>query len=153
MRRCDHADDVADVERRERDLVQLRRQVEHDHVASTASEIDGLLYGRDADELRLLGGRRGGKDPYAALVVSEVQREILLGDTGDVSARVVNDRRARTEIEEHRSVPELQIQIKEQDRKSTRLNSSHVSISYAVFCLKKKKDVRADDRVDYQMAR
>src|SRR5699024_11585266 len=28
-----------------------------------------------------------------------------------------------------------------QDRKSTRLNSSHVSISYAVFCLKKKKTV------------
>src|SRR5690606_41488246 len=27
----------------------------------------------------------------------------------------------------------------EQDRKSTRLNSSHVKISYAVFCLKKKK--------------
>src|SRR5699024_11600574 len=27
-----------------------------------------------------------------------------------------------------------------QDRKSTRLNSSHVSISYAVFCLKKKKE-------------
>src|SRR5437868_10143770 len=27
----------------------------------------------------------------------------------------------------------------ERDRKSTRLNSSHVSISYAVFCLKKKK--------------
>src|SRR5699024_11637709 len=31
------------------------------------------------------------------------------------------------------------------DRKSTRLNSSHVSISYAVFCLKKKmKDLRPD---------
>src|SRR5271167_5155351 len=28
-----------------------------------------------------------------------------------------------------------------QDRKSTRLNSSHVSISYAVFCLKKKKKI------------
>src|SRR5699024_11637601 len=27
------------------------------------------------------------------------------------------------------------------DRKSTRLNSSHVSISYAVFCLKKKIDI------------
>src|SRR5690606_40379041 len=27
------------------------------------------------------------------------------------------------------------------DRKSTRLNSSHVKISYAVFCLKKKKDI------------
>src|SRR5436305_14880943 len=30
-------------------------------------------------------------------------------------------------------------QAREQDRKSTRLNSSHVRISYAVFCLKKKK--------------
>src|SRR5439155_15364766 len=28
-----------------------------------------------------------------------------------------------------------------QDRKSTRLNSSHVAISYAVFCLKKKKQL------------
>src|SRR2546430_12202432 len=28
-----------------------------------------------------------------------------------------------------------------QDRKSTRLNSSHSQISYAVFCLKKKKDI------------
>src|SRR5699024_12686760 len=30
------------------------------------------------------------------------------------------------------------------DRKSTRLNSSHVSISYAVFCLKKKKNQTHD---------
>src|SRR5690242_21199220 len=30
----------------------------------------------------------------------------------------------------------------EQDRKSTRLNSSHMSISYAVFCLKKKKKLK-----------
>src|SRR5690606_40466669 len=29
---------------------------------------------------------------------------------------------------------------KDKDRKSTRLNSSHVKISYAVFCLKKKKN-------------
>src|SRR5437870_12695012 len=29
--------------------------------------------------------------------------------------------------------------VRMQDRKSTRLNSSHVAISYAVFCLKKKK--------------
>src|SRR6267142_5612506 len=28
------------------------------------------------------------------------------------------------------------------DRKSTRLNSSHMSISYAVFCLKKKKKIK-----------
>src|SRR5436305_11366513 len=32
------------------------------------------------------------------------------------------------------------------DRKSTRLNSSHVRISYAVFCLKKKKKKRSRQR-------
>src|SRR3712207_6912918 len=31
------------------------------------------------------------------------------------------------------------VQVLRQDRKSTRLNSSHANISYAVFCLKKKK--------------
>src|SRR5207249_11601679 len=31
-----------------------------------------------------------------------------------------------------------QMRVLDRDRKSTRLNSSHVSISYAVFCLKKK---------------
>src|SRR5699024_11441788 len=35
-------------------------------------------------------------------------------------------------------VPEARARLAE-DRKSTRLNSSHVSISYAVFCLKKKR--------------
>src|SRR5690625_5505169 len=35
--------------------------------------------------------------------------------------------------------PENGIVILNSDRKSTRLNSSHVAISYAVFCLKKKK--------------
>src|SRR3712207_6920199 len=39
--------------------------------------------------------------------------------------------RAETFIEDQRS--------SQQDRKSTRLNSSHANISYAVFCLKKKK--------------
>src|SRR5690625_5305697 len=33
------------------------------------------------------------------------------------------------------------------DRKSTRLNSSHVAISYAVFCLKKKKKKKQDDKL------
>src|SRR5260221_6840232 len=32
------------------------------------------------------------------------------------------------------------------DRKSTRLNSSHTVISYAVFCLKKKKNTHAEHR-------
>src|SRR3712207_7412223 len=39
-------------------------------------------------------------------------------------------------------LPSLRNQIKraEADRKSTRLNSSHANISYAVFCLKKKNN-------------
>src|SRR3712207_7093007 len=39
-----------------------------------------------------------------------------------------------------RAVIEVDEDRKGQDRKSTRLNSSHANISYAVFCLKKKKN-------------
>src|SRR5439155_15411449 len=38
------------------------------------------------------------------------------------------------------------------DRKSTRLNSSHVAISYAVFCLKKKKKKQATIASDVPQA-
>src|SRR5437773_6973753 len=44
------------------------------------------------------------------------------------------DRRRRGQHRHHRPDPTL-----DEDRKSTRLNSSHITISYAVFCLKKKK--------------
>src|SRR5438874_9144703 len=37
------------------------------------------------------------------------------------------------------------------DRKSTRLNSSHVEISYAVFCLKKKK--RCNEEIETELIR
>src|SRR3712207_8517778 len=37
----------------------------------------------------------------------------------------------------------LEILFVQQDRKSTRLNSSHANISYAVFCLKKKKPLHS----------
>src|SRR5690348_18190862 len=36
------------------------------------------------------------------------------------------------------------------DRKSTRLNSSHPSISYAVFCLKKKKKKKSQIKIKYE---
>src|SRR3712207_8567790 len=38
-------------------------------------------------------------------------------------------------------------EIRHQDRKSTRLNSSHANISYAVFCLKKKKDTQINTNI------
>src|SRR5690349_24029149 len=42
----------------------------------------------------------------------------------------------------------LQLGFEIRDRKSTRLNSSHVEISYAVFCLKKKKKKKTQSRTN-----
>src|SRR3712207_7088763 len=39
-----------------------------------------------------------------------------------------------------------------EDRKSTRLNSSHANISYAVFCLKKKKNTTKGQRINNKPA-
>src|SRR6267142_7147578 len=48
-------------------------------------------------------------------------------------------RRGRREAEDRRLLRREPARHAGGDRKSTRLNSSHMSISYAVFCLKKKK--------------
>src|SRR2546426_12760016 len=66
---------------------------------------------------------------------------ISLGQAeGGHSALKVDDLSRRTE---HRDVEPcarlIAARVGRQDRKSTRLNSSHLVISYAVFCLKKKK--------------
>src|SRR5690625_6740049 len=47
---------------------------------------------------------------------------------------------ARDDIAIYNSIPTAEgaLMLAMEDRKSTRLNSSHVAISYAVFCLKKK---------------
>src|SRR5699024_11547586 len=47
--------------------------------------------------------------------------------------------KVRDKIGEDTTISVVESFDKQLDRKSTRLNSSHVSISYAVFCLKKKK--------------
>src|SRR2546427_9337550 len=66
------------------------------------------------------------------------------GDHGD-RGQLVRGRRERNELtqivcERHRERRgAAAVDRQEQDRKSTRLNSSHSQISYAVFCLKKKK--------------
>src|SRR5690348_17931222 len=53
------------------------------------------------------------------------------GGAGDVLQREQQPRQRRQRV--------LVARVDLEDRKSTRLNSSHPSISYAVFCLKKKK--------------
>src|SRR2546430_9029388 len=50
------------------------------------------------------------------------------------------------------AVPEVKLGLLPGDRKSTRLNSSHSQISYAVFCLKKKKvEITTPDSTDDQV--
>src|SRR5690606_41195630 len=56
-----------------------------------------------------------------------------------VRAGIPTDRSARSRVVRSPNWPV--------DRKSTRLNSSHVKISYAVFCLKKKKKKRRQERI------
>src|SRR3989442_3910094 len=63
-----------------------------------------------------------------ASVRPETQRAALRRSPTAARPENENARTNKTETEEPR-----------EDRKSTRLNSSHVRISYAVFCLKKKK--------------
>src|SRR3712207_7871159 len=79
--------------------------------------------------------------PYTTLFRSgEVQRRCgdrLRGETGprDGRAREALHGRVFLPLDADHGCEDNQ----EPDRKSTRLNSSHVNISYAVFCLKKKK--------------
>src|SRR3712207_8411953 len=74
-----------------------------------------------ADDLPVLDGQRA---------VCEGERA---ADALDAGARL--DPIARL-----RGLEEVHGQRDRRDRKSTRLNSSHANISYAVFCLKKKKN-------------
>src|SRR5690606_41916498 len=72
--------------------------------------------------LEITQGPRGGRR------VEALQPDDLGGDRlGLLLGQVLHDLDRRGAIDVH-----------QQDRKSTRLNSSHVKISYAVFCLKKK---------------
>src|SRR3712207_7179285 len=78
--------------------------------------------------------------PYTTLFRSLVPRaHDLAGDAdGEEQQRPRSEaRQGDQEIGRHVGGIE---RVAHQDRKSTRLNSSHANISYAVFCLKKKKN-------------
>src|SRR5258708_9040975 len=70
--------------------------------------------------------------PYTTLFRSHVLRTRLLESIAG-RRQICRQDSARGETSRHSS------RAADQDRKSTRLNSSHQIISYAVFCLKKKK--------------
>src|SRR5256885_6566167 len=67
-----------------------------------------------------------------------VAGECAVGD-GERTPRLVHDPAAAGVADERR--PARDAAVTAEDRKSTRLNSSHLVISYAVFCLKKKNNL------------
>src|SRR3712207_9243829 len=73
--------------------------------------------------------------PYTTLFRSSTIREAYARATADPAFEATDDCTVVL-----RYVPEVPIFVVpgEEDRKSTRPNSSHANISYAVFCLKKK---------------
>src|SRR5699024_12496951 len=81
--------------------------------------------------------------PYTTLFRSELQLKImsLLPLKSIVTMSRVSTQWRELSLDEQ--LWRLMVQKLFVDRKSTRLNSSHVSISYAVFCLKKKKKRKA----------
>src|SRR5438034_4298271 len=112
-----------------------------------------LQQARVIGEAELLGRLRDV--PLVALQSGHDDASLGLGFEG-VKAR---GRGARTRFarDAPRSVPDLgwyviqpdQVRL---DRKSTRLNSSHTVISYAVFCLKKKKKQTQTQRLRHHSA-
>src|SRR3712207_7361354 len=83
--------------------------------------------------------------PYTTLFRSVGERDRLQPALGDQLQQLVVDGRDRRLVgvaddDGLRGEPPVRgVQELGGDRKSTRLNSSHANISYAVFCLKKKK--------------
>src|SRR3712207_7592186 len=78
--------------------------------------------------------------PYTTLFRSKVVRTALQ-DAASVAGLLITTEAAVTELPEDKPAPAMPGGggMGGIDRKSTRLNSSHANISYAVFCLKKKK--------------
>src|SRR3712207_8918171 len=79
--------------------------------------------------------------PYTTLFRSVEVDQAGDGDqVGDALDALTQDVVGEAErVEDARAALDDREQLLVRDRKSTRLNSSHANISYAVFCLKKKK--------------
>src|SRR3712207_7722484 len=79
--------------------------------------------------------------PYTTLFRSErhVERVLVVRLADDPASAVRRPERVRRRVavERHDARATPRQLERDQDRKSTRLNSSHANISYAVFCLKK----------------
>src|SRR5690349_23355009 len=80
--------------------------------------------------------------PYTTLFRSPALAEFC----SDLGLIVVGVRRHETDRLDA-AFAQHAVEGEDRDRKSTRLNSSHVEISYAVFCLKKKKKKKKEENL------
>src|SRR5438309_8481552 len=80
--------------------------------------------------------------PYTTLFRSVPRGERVLRRPAELLIVPLVKARRRQRRDQRYIVIPVRRHRQKKDRKSTRLNSSHSSISYAVFCLKKKKNTR-----------
>src|SRR5690349_23291163 len=83
--------------------------------------------------------------PYTTLFRSVDVAELVRAARADLPVAAMDEPRG---LPDARSRPGRRDGPVPRDRKSTRLNSSHVEISYAVFCLKKKTKIVRRDEVE-----
>src|SRR2546428_6953635 len=77
--------------------------------------------------------------PYTTLFRSRTRRIARVIDLRNRRGGCSKRQRFSTRVQFDKTCSEEPEHVLSKDRKSTRLNSSHDQISYAVFCLKKKK--------------
>src|SRR2546430_6260884 len=77
--------------------------------------------------------------PYTTLFRSTISMDLPFAQKRWSGAAGVSSVKTLSDFRERAFAQSYGVEIKDGDRKSTRLNSSHSQISYAVFCLKKKK--------------
>src|SRR3712207_8689467 len=78
--------------------------------------------------------------PYTTLFRSQVAVDLAQAEEAQERAAFLASARGGRPRAPHQVGRAVELGHRGQDRKSTRLNSSHANISYAVFCLKKKKN-------------
>src|SRR5690606_7116280 len=116
----------------ELEMARVRRQRDVDGAAIGSAErtLGAVMV------LHVTGAAVGSHHPLEMLAALELGEDRLVRATHHVSERVESTTMRHSQHGVAHAA--LRCELEREDRKSTRLNSSHVKTSYAVFCFKKK---------------